>query len=467
MDGSKKGGLAEQVRRFRVRFVQRGGSALGTVISAHVLKGAILQEVGCWRERLYGPLATVVLFIEQVLGADPSCQDAVARGLSARVALGQAPCSLNTGPYCKARGRLALGLIERLGREIAARLCAAQPARWLWRGRAVKLVDGTTVSMPDTEANQRAFPQSREQKPGLGFPLARLLGIVSLSCGAVLEWASGPCEGKNSGETALLWSLMDKLAAGDVVVADRYFAGYFGIARLKRQGIDVLIRQHQRRHTDFRRGRRLGKRDHVVSWARPQRPGWMDPTTYASMPESIVMREVRVADLTLVTTLLDAHEVGKQELVELYGKRWQIELDFRAIKTVMQMDVLRCKSPDMVRKEIAVHLLAYNLVRTVMAQAACLAHLLPRQLSFKATLQVLNAFEESLRFCPRARVATRHAIVVGSVAQLALPLRPGRVEPRAVKRRPKTHPMLTKPRRVCREQLRILQQRHAAAFALR
>jgi IS4 transposase len=233
----------------------------------------------------------------------------------------------------------------------------------------------------------------------------------------VLEWASGPCEGKNTGETALLWSLMDKLAPGDVVVADRYFAGYFGIARLRQQGVDVLIRQHQRRHTDFRRGRRLGKCDHVVSWVRPQRPSWMDPATYATMPESLLMREVRVADLTLVSTLLDANEVGKRELVDLYGKRWQIELDFRAIKTVMQMDILRCKSPDRVRKEIAVHLLAYNLVRTVMAQAACLAHRLPRQLSFKATLQVLNAFEESLRFCARARVATRHAIVLGSIAQ--------------------------------------------------
>jgi hypothetical protein len=463
MNGSKKGGVAEQVQRFRARFVQGAGAALGTVITGHLLKSTVFEQSGRWRERLYGPLTTVVLFIEQVLGADHSCQDAVARGLSARVAQGQAPCSLNTGPYCKARVRLALGLIERLGREIAARLCAAQPAPWLWRGRNVKLVDGTTVSMPDTEANQRAFPQSREQKPGLGFPLARLLGIVSLSCGAVLEWASGPCEGKNTGETALLWSLMDKLAPGDVVVADRYFAGYFGIARLREQGVDVLIRQHQRRHTDFRRGRRLGKRDHVVSWARPQRPSWMDEATYASMPESMVMREVRVGDLTLVSTLLDAKEVTKAELVDLYGKRWQIELDFRAIKTVMQMDVLRCKSPDMVRKEIAVHLLAYNLVRTVMAQAACLAHLLPRQLSFKATLQVLNAFEENLRHCPRARLTTRHAIVLGSIAQLVLPVRPHRVEPRAVKRRPKTHPLLTKPRRVWRERLRRQQQRYATS----
>ncbi len=264
-------------------------------------------------------------------------------------------------------------------------------------------------------------------------------------------------------------------------MADRCFAGYFAIARLKQQGIDLLIRQHQRRHTDFRRGARLGKRDHVVSWVRPKCPGWMDPGTYAGMPESIVMREVRLAELTLVTTLLDATEVGKQELVALYGKRWQIELDFRAIKTVMQMDVLRCKSPEMARKEIAVHLLAYNLVRTVMAQAACLAHLLPRQLSFKATLQVLNAFEQILRHGPRARLHTSHAIVLGCIAarlhtshaivlgciaQLVLPVRPNRVEPRAVKRRPKRLPLLTKPRRLWQQQLRR-QHQQLAARALR
>ena len=279
--------------------------------------------------------------------------------MSARVALGQAPCSLNTGPYCKARQRLAVGLVERLAREVGTRLMAAQPVPWLWRGRNVKLVDGTTVSMPDTQSNQEVFPQPRGQKAGLGFPIARLVGIVSLSCGAVLEWAIGPCEGKKTGETAMLWGVMDTLCQGDVVIADRYFAGYFGIARLWQRGVDVLIRQHQRRHTDFRRGRRLGKRDHVVTWARPQRPSWMDQATYASMPESIVMREVRVANLTLVTTLLDADEVGKQELVNLYGQRWQIELDFRSIKTVMQMEILRCKSPEMIQKEIAAHLLAY------------------------------------------------------------------------------------------------------------
>ena len=463
MNGTKNGSFSEQVRRFRARFVQSAGSSLGKVITGHMLRVGVGEESGNWRERLYGPLTTVVLFIEQVLGADHSCQGVVAQGLSARVARGQAPCSLNTGPYCKARQRLAVGLVERLAREIGTRLLAAQPVAWLWRGRNVKLLDGTTVSMPDTPSNQTEFPQPRGQKLGLGFPIARLVGIVSLSCGAVLEWAVGPCEGKKTGETAMLWGLMDKLCRGDVVIADRYFAGYFGIARLWQLGVDVLIRQHQRRQTDFRRGRRLGKRDHVVIWARPQRPSWMDQATYATMPETIAMREVRVANLILVTTLLDAEEISKLELVGLYGQRWQIELDFRSIKTVMQMEILRCKSPEMIQKEIAAHLLAYNLVRTVMAQAACFANVFPRQLSFKATLQVLNAFEENLRFCPHARLTTRHGIVLASIAQAILPVRPNRVEPRAVKRRPKPQKLLTEPRRVLQKRLRRQQERHAAS----
>jgi hypothetical protein len=220
---------------------------LGSVVTEDVLECAVVEESGRWRERLYVLLRTLELFIEQVLGADHSCQDTVARGLSARVARGEAPCSLNTGPYCKARTRLSLRLIERLAHEVGDRLHQAQPITWCWRGRAVKLVDGTTVSMPDTPANQQAFPQNRQQKPGLGFPLARVLGIVSLSCGAVREWILGPREGKSSGETALLWQRMDTLVASDVVIADRYFAGYFGIARRWSSGVDVLIRQQANR----------------------------------------------------------------------------------------------------------------------------------------------------------------------------------------------------------------------------
>lgn len=463
MDSSKKRRVAEQVRRFRARFAQSVGAALGNVIAAELLKQWVIEEVGSYRERLYSPLTTLMLFIEQVLSADQSCQDAVARGVSERVAQGQAPCSLNNGPYCEARKRLPLGLPRRLAREVGERVCAGQRAAWRWRGREVKLVDGTTVSMPDTAQNQARFPQSREQKPGLGFPLARLVAIVSLSCGAVLEWAIGPCEGKQTGETALLWGMASQFKRGDVVIADRCYAGYFMIAMLVGLGMEVVIRQHQRRSTDFRCGRRLGARDHVVSWDRPQRPVWMSEASYATMPEGLVMREVRVGGWTLVSTLLDARAVSKREVLELYRLRWQVELDLRSIKTVMQMDILRCKSPEMVEKEIAVHLAAYNLVRAVMAQAACLGHVLPRQLSFKAALQLLRAFEENLRHCPRGRLARRHAYLLAGIAQLKLPHRPGRVEPRAVKRRPKPRKLLTQPRQVLRERLLKEQQKHIAA----
>lgn len=461
MHRNKKHCLVEQVRRFRARFVQSVGAVLGNVIPQPSLVQWVAETAGSYRERIYNPFTTLTLFIEQVLGADHSCQDAVARGLSARVALGQPLCSLNTGPYCKARSRLPLSLLTRLTQEVGTRLCLGQPTAWRWCGRNVKLIDGTTVSMPDTSANQTRFPQSRGQKPGLGFPMARLVAIVSLSCGAVLEWTLDACQGKKTGETALLWRLIPHLARGDVVISDGYYCGYFMIARLVTLGVDVLMPQHHLRATDFRRGQCLGVRDHVVTWIRPQRPTWMEEAIYATMPETLVMRECRVGGRTLVTTLTDACAVHKQELVELYRQRWQIELDLRAIKTVMQMDILRCKTPAMVEKEIAVHLLAYNLVRAVMAQAANIANLLPRQLSFKAALQLLNAFEMNLRHCPRASLAQRHANLLASLAQCRLPYRPNRVEPRAVKRRPSQYRLLTKPRFVLRERLLRWQQRQA------
>jgi hypothetical protein len=460
MDDIKRRRIAGQVKRFCGRFAQGAHSALERVIPQQSLLQWIEEEAGHHRERVYGPMQTLTLFIEQVLGADQSGQDAVARGLSQRVALGQSPCGLNNGPYCKARARLARGLVERLGRDIGERLRAVQPEAWRWRGREVKLIDGTTVSMPDTSANQSEFPQSKTQKVGLGFPLARLVGIISLSCGAVLEWAAGPCEGKRTGETALLWPLAHHLRPGDVVIADRYFSGYFLLAWLIRHGVDVLVRQHQRRHTDFRRGRRLGAKDHVVAWARPPRPTWMDAATYGAMPETLLLREARVGGLTLVTTLVGAGQVSKKELLLLYHARWQVELDLRSIKTVMQMGVLRCKSPEMVKKEIAVHLLAYNLVRAVMAQAASLGHVLPRQLSFKATLQLVRAFEENLRHAPRGRLTLRRACLLAGVARLRLPHRPDRVEPRAVKRRPKPRSLLTKPRHILKSELLKQQQKY-------
>jgi hypothetical protein len=291
------------------------------------------------------------------------------------------------------------------------------------------------------------------------------VGVVSLSCATVVDWAMGPYAGKQTGETALLWTLREQFKPGDVVIADRLYTSYFLIARLMRLGVDVVMRQHQTRHTDFRRGKRLGTRDHVVQWERPQRPAWMDDVTYAGMPETLTMREVRTGGWTLVSTLTDAKAVSKPQLLDLYRSRWHVELDFRSIKDGMQMDVLRCKTPEMVRKEVAVHLLAYNLVRTVTAQAAALARVLPRRLSFKAALQTLNAFLHCLRECPPRGLPQRHATLLAAIARLLIPERPDRVEPRAVKRRPKPHRLLTQPRNVERERLEKRQRRIVAAFA--
>lgn len=291
------------------------------------------------------------------------------------------------------------------------------------------------------------------------------MGVVSLSCATVLDWAVAPYEGKQTGENALLWTLLEHFKPGDVLIADRLYAGYFMIARLMQLKVDIVMRQHQTRHTDFRRGQRLGARDHLVQWQRPHKPDWMDKATYEALPETLTMREVRAGGWTLVSSLSDAKSVRKKDLLDLYHSRWQVELDLRSIKVAMQMDVLRCKTAQMVRKEIAVHLLAYNLIRTVMAQAAFLGRVMPRQLSFKATLQTLNAFAPILRHDPHGNQLQRHADLLAGIARLVLPHRPGRIEPRAVKRRPKPHRLLTEPRNVVRERLVKQQQRVMAAFS--
>lgn len=458
MDATKVGRFREQIKRFRQRFGQGCAGALSNVLGQEELERWLARHSAGCRHRIYSPLITLGLFVDQVMSADQSCQDAVARSASARVSQGEKPCGLNNGPYCKARQRLAPALLTELCDATGRHLVKAQPSSWRWRGREVKLIDGTTVSMPDTAANQRAYPQVSQQKAGLGFPLARMVGIISLGCGAIIEWAMGPCEGKKSGETSMLWQMEAGLGRGDIVLADRYYAGYFMLAHLLSRGVDVVTRQHQLRHTDFRRGVRLGKGDHIVQWSRPQRPQWMDEATYAAIPETLRLRECRVGSRILVSSLCDADTVSKQDLHELYGWRWHIELDFRAIKAVMQMDVLRCKTPAMIEKEVAAHLLAYNLVRSVMAQAATLATLLPRQLSFKGALQQLRAFERNLRHGKCACVSQAIKALLIGIAHLRLPIRPGRVEPRAVKRRGNNQSLLTRPRSEEKARLQALRR---------
>ena len=460
MDATKVRRFREQIKRFRQRFAQGGTGALGNLLGQAELERWLARySVGC-RQRIDSPLITLGMFVDQVLSADHSCQDAVARGVSARVSQGQRPCALNNGPYCKARLRLAPALLTERCNATGRRLVKAQPSGWRGRGREVKLIDGTTMSMPDTAANQRAYPQVSQHKAGLGFPIVRMVGIISLGCGAILEWAVGPCEGKKRGEPSMLWSMGAGMGGGDIVLADRYYAGYFMLARLLSQGVDVVRRQHQLRHTRFQRGVHLGKCDPIVLWPRPARPAWMDKAPYAAMPETLRLRECRVGGWILLSSLCDANAVSKQDLHELYCWRWHIELDFRAIKAVMQMDVLRCKSPAMIDQEIAAHLLAYNLVRSVMAQAAAWAILLPRPLSFKGALQQLRAFERNLRHGRCVFVAQALDALLIGIAPLRLPIRPARAAPRALKRRGKNLPFLTRPRREERPRLMALRQQY-------
>jgi len=350
----------------------------------------------------------------------------------------------------------------RLVRETALRGEEEAAESWLWNGRRVYLVDGTTVSMPDTPANQAAFPQSRAQKRGLGFPTARLVVLISLWSGLAREMAMGPYKGKETGETALFRRMLGALEAGDVVVGDRCFCSYFMLAELSRRGVDGVFRMHQRRKIDFRRGRILGRVDHVVGWAKPARPDWMSEPEYSTYPDVMFVRELRyqveapgcrARTLVLATTMLDAGAYPAAAPAALYGGRWNIETDLRSIKCDLKMDVLRCKRPEMVEKEVWAHLLANNLIRRAMSRAAEAAGRSPREVSFKGALQTMTAFQDALRWTEKGQRQRLWAVLLAEIGRHRVADRPGRVEPRANKRRPKPTRFLVEPRRDARKRL--------------
>ena len=316
--------------------------------------------------------------------------------------------------------------------------------------------------MPDTAENQEAYPQNTQQKEGLGFPIARVVMLLSLATAMVTDMAVGPYAGKETGELALLRALLGQFNPGDVLLADRYYCSYFMMALLQERGIDLVARLHQRRAVDFRRACRLGKDDQVVTWFRPKRPEWMDASTYDRMPASIKVRLIRVhvgqpgfrvESFVAVSTLTDAKEYPRDEIADLYRRRWQAELDIRAIKITMGMDILRCKTPPMVRKEMWTCLLAYNLIRRTMLQSAQEAGVSPRTLSFTAALQTIGTCWLLMALGDDVWTSQLVDAALASMALHMVGNRPGRVEPRAIKRRPKEHALLTKPRAQARAEL--------------
>lgn len=324
------------------------------------------------------------------------------------------------------------------------------------------MADGAEVTGPDTPANQAEYPQPSSQKQGLGFPMIRLVVLLTFATAGVVGCASGPHQGKETGETALFRSLLEQLRRGDVVVADRYYCSYWLLALLADQDVDVCFRLHQRRKYDFRRGKRLGKGDHVVSWPKPARPEWMDEETYSRLPDSLEVREVRATvdnpgyrskEIIIATTLLDATHYSRGDIADLYHKRWHVELDIRSIKQTLKMDVLSCKTPEMLRKEIWVHLLAYNLVRQVMAQSARQGKCEPRQLSFAGAVQTLGAFRWALLLAEKEQYGILAGALLLAVGTHRVGKRPGRCEPRKVKRRPSSLGKLMHPRSEEKERL--------------
>jgi hypothetical protein len=414
---------------------------------------------GC--DDVYTPAVTLWAFLSQCLSASKSCVAAVARVLVLRIALGLAPCAAGSGAYCKARVKLPESLLRRLALHVGTAVERQAPDDWRWHGRRVLLVDGFEVSMPDTPANQQAYPQLRNQKPGLGFPRMRLVVLLAFATATLLGVALGPCKGKGTGETELFRTLLEQLQTGDVVVADRYYCTWWLVALLRQCGVDACFRLHHLRSYDFRKGRRLGKGDHVVHWPKPVRPSWMAEASYAALPASLPVREVRVVvaqpgyrvrSFLIATTLVDPERYPAADVADLYHQRWHVELDVRVIKQTLQMDVLSCKSPDMVRKEVWMHWLGYNLVRKVLAEAAVAVQLRPRQLSFAGAVQTLNAFRWLLTVGADGGGERLGRVLLLAVATHRVGNRPGRVEPREVKRRQKVK-LMTRPRAQRRAEL--------------
>lgn len=448
-------------------FMQRDDLAFAQALPEATIEQAFADadaDFAQFEDDVYTPALTLWAFLSQVLHAKEmrSCSAAVARVIVLLVALGKDPCSDNTGAYCRARAKLPAAIIRRLTTDVARGCEQRLPSRWLWKNRRVKLIDGTTVSMPDTPDNQAAYPQANTQKEGVGFPIARMVVLLSLATAMVTDMAMGQYSGKETGEPALMRELLERLERGDVVLADRCYCSYFMIALLQELHIDFVVRLHHCRDVNFRRGRRLGAGDHVVAWTKPARPDWMDEATYERMPESIEVREVhvrvnqpgfRTESLVVVTTLTDAEEYTKDDIGELYHQRWLVELDIRAIKVTLGMDVLRCQSAEMVRREIWTCLLAYNLIRQAILEAALKSTRSPRQLSFTAALQKIAAAWAVLSMCDDALRARLIDVQLSDIAKNVVGDRPNRVEPRAIKRRPKPHKFLTEPRAEARAKL--------------
>ena len=464
-DFSNRG--SSSFRRVVDGFLLRAGLPFAEVLSAERVERIFKKHGNLFgMGQIYSTAVVLWSFICQVLkdGKEASCQAAVARIVVYNQLQGVAAPTSDTGDYCRGRSKLSEAALRDLTTEVGAEMEERADAKWLWNGLHAKLVDGFTFTMPDTPASQAEYPSPNTQKKGVGLPIARAAVILSLATACVLGLAVGPYSGKETGETALLRQLLGSFLPGDVAVMDRYYCSFMMIALLLNNHVQACARMHQKRHVDFRRGKRLGKHDHLIHWTRPDQPKWMDDETYQTIPKTLELREIRfqvttpgsrTTTITVATTLTDAKLYTKADIAELYGFRWNSELDIRDIKQTLHLNHVRCQSSAMVRKELWTTLLGYNLIRTTTAAAALLHQLKPRQISFTSACQyVIAAWTHwSGRASNDAPALDACREFLEHLANCKVANRPGRQEPRVIKRRRHAYPLMQEPRQILRDQL--------------
>lgn len=445
----KRNQFACQVQKIR-ESIDAGKLVFQDGLSIKLIEEAISRYVAEFRDRVYTPWTTLWLFLNQVISRS-SCQRAVSRFIAYRAAHGQSPCSPKTTAYCGGRQRLPIEFYQFLMEESGRRTAAKALESWKFHGREVKPVDGTTVSMPETEDNVEAYPLQDKSRAGISFPLARLLVVFSLSVGTVLKVARAPYRGKGTGEYSLLREVLSVFNQGDIALGDCGFCSFSHLAELHQRGVDSVVKLEGTRLGNFILVKRLGKNDAHYRWTKPKsQPETFSSEEFKSLPAELLVRIItvyvrqrgfRTQRFDIVTTLTDHQEYPAEELALLYRRRWWAELYLRDIKSTLEMDHLSCKTPEMVEKEIYVHLLAYNMIRIQMAEAAQLADLPPYKISFKSTLETIIEFQS----CQQPTTNTMQATMYATIAFHQVGKQPNRNQPRAVKRREK-HELLTKPR---------------------
>jgi hypothetical protein len=417
------------------------------------------------RERVYTLRVTWWTFLWQVLNPGNSCREAVRKVMAWFDFLGRPKVDKDDSPYCQARKRLPKQNLQQILQATAQAADQRTPSQWRFHGREVQVGDGTTALMPDTPANQRAYPQSGNQQPGCGFPLIKIVALFSLASGALTAVVTG---NKHSAELKLFRKLWQQLKRGQIFLADRGFCDYVTVVGLWLRGVDSVLRLNHMRPHDFRNGQRLGKYDRLVTWQKPrQKPRTATRRLWRSLPAQFTLRLIRYPvsirgfrsrEIFLVTTLLDPLEYPVAELAQLYLRRWRVELFFRDIKTTLQMEMLSCKSPKMIYREVLMHLIAYNLIRCLTVEAASVNDREWERISFKGSVDTLRQFSPLIAQASSRKQQIRLINdLLSALANDPLPDRPHRVEPRCKKRRPKPFPLLNKPRRQMKA---ILQNRN-------